>query len=75
MITFNSWTDTHQISAAPNSHRYVILLFGKYCFKTKWIAFFAAKSRCFLPRLRSPAKAMRYADETLSFQDSAIRAT
>ena len=44
-------------------------------FKTKSIAFFGVKSRCFLPRLRSPTKPMWYAIETLSFQDSAIRAT
>ena len=44
-------------------------------FETKWIAFFGAKSRCFLPRSRSLAKAMQYADETLSFQGSAIEAT
>ena len=44
-------------------------------FETKWIAFFRAKSRCFVPRSRSPAKAMRYTDETLSFQNNAIRAT
>ena len=42
-------------------------------FETKWIAFFGAKLRYFLPRLRSPAKAMRYTDETLSLQGSAIR--
>ena len=29
MMAFNSWTDTRQISAAPNSHLYLILLFGK----------------------------------------------
>ena len=40
-------------------------------FKRKWIVFFGAKSSSFLSRLRSPAKAMRYADETLLFQDSA----
>ena len=45
-------------------------------FKTKWIVFFGAKLRSFLPRLRSPAKAIRYAVETLlSFQDRAIWAT
>ena len=44
-------------------------------FETKWIAFFIAKSRCFLPRSGSTAKAMLCADETLSFQDNAIRAT
>ena len=39
-------------------------------YETKWNAFFGAKLRClFLPRSRSPAKAMRYADETLLFQD------
>ena len=35
-------------------------------FETKLIAFFGANSRCFLPRSLSPAKAMRYADETYS---------
>ena len=40
-----------------------------------WVAFFGAKSRCFLPRSRSPAKGIRYADEALSFYDSAIRTT
>ena len=44
-------------------------------FETKRIALFCAKSRCFLPCLRSPAKAMWYANETLSFQDSAIRSS
>ena len=57
----------------------LVLLFGKswkiMSFETKWIAFFRAKSRCFLPRSRSPAKAMLYADETLLFQGSAIGAT
>ena len=60
MATFNLWTDTRQISAAPNSHQYLIQLvpFWKMkSFATKWIAFFGAKSRCFLPRLRSPTKA------------------
>ena len=75
-MTFNSWTDTRQTSAAPNSHRYLIYLFWKMIsFEAKWIAFFGAKSPCFLPHSRSPAKAMRYADEMLSFQDSALRAT
>ena len=37
-------------------------------FDTKLIAFFGAKSRCVLPRSRSPAKAMRCADATLFFQ-------
>ena len=41
-------------------------------FKTKWIVFFGAKSHCFLPRLRSPAKAMQYAET--SFQGTAIGA-
>ena len=44
-------------------------------FETKRIAFFGAKMRYYQPRSRSPAKAMWYVDETLSFQDSAIRAT
>ena len=60
MVTVNLWTVTRQISAAPNSHQYLILLvlFWKMTsFATKWIAFFGAKSRCFLPRLRSPTKA------------------
>ena len=60
MVTFNLWTDTRQISAAPNSHQYLILLvrFWKMTsFATNWIAFFGAKSRCFLPCLRSPTKA------------------
>ena len=41
-------------------------------FRTKWIAFLGTKLRWFLPRSRSRAKAMRYADETLSFQGCAI---
>ena len=36
---------------------------------------FGAKLHCFLPRLRFPAKAMQYADETVAFQDMAILAT
>ena len=44
-------------------------------FETKWIVFYEAKPRCFLPRSRSPVKAIRYADKTLSLQDSSIRAT
>ena len=59
MVTFNSWTDTLQISAAPNFYHYLILLvpFWKIMsFETKWIAFFGAKSRCYLPRSRSPQK-------------------
>ena len=43
-------------------------------FETKWIAFFGAKLRCFVPRFGFPAKAIRYSDETLSFQNGAIRA-
>ena len=39
-------------------------------FGTKWIAFYGAKLRCFLPRLHSSTKAMWYANETLLFQDS-----
>ena len=45
-VTFNSWTDSHQISAAPNSQQYLILLvpFWKMMsFETKWIAFVGAK--------------------------------
>ena len=30
IVTFNSWTDTHQFSAPQNSHWYLILLFGKW---------------------------------------------
>ena len=77
MVTFNLWTDTRQISAAPNSHQYLILLvpFWKMTsFATKRIPFFGAKSRCFLPRLALQQK-QRYADETLSFKDNAMRAT
>ena len=44
-------------------------------YETKWIAFLGAKSRCFLSRSCCPAKVMRFAYETLSFQDSKIRAT
>ena len=33
------------------------------------------EQRCFLPRLRARVKAMRYAGETLSFQDTALQAT
>ena len=43
MVTFNSWTDTRQISAASDSQQYLILLapFWKMTsFETKWIAFF-----------------------------------
>ena len=47
----------------------------KWWVLNKWITFFGAKSRCFLSRSHSPAKAMQYADETLSFHDSAKRAT
>ena len=42
-MTFSVWTGTRQISAAPNSRRYQILLvpFWKMMsFETKWIAFF-----------------------------------
>ena len=77
-MTFNSWTDTRQISAAPNSHS----VSDSTCSslksdenETKWITFLEAKSRYFLLRWRSPAKAMRYADEALSFNDTTIRAT
>ena len=69
---------TCQISAAPNSHKYLILLvpFWKMMsFATKWIAFFGAKSPCFLPHLHSPTNAMIYADETLSFKDTAMQDT
>ena len=41
-------------------------------FKTKWIVLFMQNCS---PCLHSPAKAMRYADEALSFQDSVIRVT
>ena len=43
-------------------------------FETKWIPFFGAKLRCFLPSARSHAKAMWYADETVSFQGCTIGA-
>ena len=78
MVTVNSWIHTRQISVGPNSHQYLILLVPVWkimSFETKWIAFFGAKSPYFLPRSRSPAKAMRYVDETTSFEDSAIRGT
>ena len=44
-------------------------------FWNKGIAFFGAKSRCFLPHSHSAANVARYAVETLSFHDSTIRAT
>ena len=61
-----------QISAAPNSHWYLIELvtFWKMMTENKWIVFFGVKSHCFLPRLHSLAKAVQYADET-SFHNSA----
>ena len=74
MVTFNLFTDTRQIWAAPNCCRYLILLvpFWKMMsFKTKWIAFFGAKLRCFLPQLGFPTNAMRYADKTLSHSTTA----
>ena len=78
VVTLNSRTDKRQISAAPNFRRFsdssCSILENKE-FWNKWIAFFDARSRCFLPRSLSPAKAMRYTDKTLSFHDSAIRAT
>ena len=78
MVTSNSWSDTRQISAAPNSHQYLILLvpFRKMVsFETKWIAFFGAKLHCFLACLHSSAKAMGYADKTLLCKDTTIQAT
>ena len=66
MVTFNSCTDTPQISAAPDSRRYLILLvpFWKMkSFVTKRLRFLV-QNRSFLPRSRAPAKVMRYADET-----------
>ena len=73
MMTFSSWTDTRQISAAPKFSPVSDSTFWKMIsFETKWIAFFGAKSRCLLPRSRSPARAIRCADETLSFQDYAM---
>ena len=69
MVTFKSSTDTHQISAA-NSRLYLILLvpFWKMIsFETNGLRVLGAKWRCFQPRLRSSAKATRYADETLLF--------
>ena len=47
--------------AAPNSDRYLILFvpFWKMMrFETNWVAVFVANLHCFLPRWRSPAKAM-----------------
>ena len=76
MVTFSSWTDTRQFSAAPNSYWYLILLFWKMMsFGTKRIVFFGAKLHCFFSCSHSFAKAVRYADKTLSFQDSAMQAT
>ena len=76
-VAFNLWIGIRQISAASNSHRYLILLVSFWkmmSFETKWSAFFGAKSHCCLVG-DLPQKQCGYADETLSFQDSAIRAT
>ena len=76
--TFNSCTDARsdlgRLEFSPVSDSTCFILENDE-FWNKWIAFFGAKSRCFLPHLYSPANAMRYADETLSFHDSVIRAT
>ena len=77
MITFNLWTDTGQISAAPNSHQYLILLvlFWKMTsFATKWIAF-CVQNRAAFCLVCALQQKQRFADETLSFKDTAMRAT
>ena len=75
MVTFNSSTNTKSVLGCPKFLSVSGFTFWKMMCFEKWIAFFGAKSRCFQPGSRSPAEAMRYADETLSFQDSAIQAT
>ena len=74
MMTFNLWTDARQISAAPNSHQYLILLLENDKF-LNGLRFLVQNRGFFLPRLHSPAKATQYSNEILSFQDSVIRAT
>ena len=77
MVTFNSCTDTRQISAAPNSRRYLILLAPFW--KMMSYETFGLRFLCEIALLSASfafsRKTMRYADETLSFHDSAIRAT
>ena len=77
MVTFNSCTDTRQISATPNSCRYLILLgpFWKMMsFETIGLRFLVQNHAAFcligvLPQMQCS----RDADETLSFHDSTIR--
>ena len=77
MVTLNSCTDTRQISAAPNSRRYLILLgpFWKMMsFETIGLRFLVRNRAAFcligvLPQMQCG----RDADETLSFHDSTIR--
>ena len=57
-LSFTSWTETRQILAAQIL-RSDSTFWKMMSFETKWIAFFGAKSRCFLLRLCSPAKAIR----------------
>ena len=60
MVTFCSCTDTRQISAAPNSRRYVILLVPYWkmiSFERNELRFFVRKPRCFLPHLHFLANA------------------
>ena len=72
MVTFNSWTNSSVLGRLKFSPVSDFTFWKMMSFEANRIAFFGAKSRCFLPGLRS-AKAMWYADETLSFQESAIR--
>ena len=75
-MTFSSWTDSPQISAGPNSYQYLILLVP-FCkmMSLKQNKLRLLVQRCFLPRSRATAKAMRYAGKTLSFQDTTLQAT
>ena len=79
MVTFNSCTDTSQISAAPNSRRYLILLvpFWKMMsFETIRMRFLVRNRAAFcLIRVLPQMQYGRDAEDTLSFHDSTIRAT
>ena len=77
MVTFNSCTDTRQISAAPNSCQYLILLdpFWKMMsFETIGLRFLVRNRAAFcLVSVLPQMQCGRDADETLSFHDSTIR--
>ena len=78
MVSFISCTDTRQISAAPNSRRYLIFLVS-FCkmmsFETNGLRSLVRNRATFcLLHILSQMQSW-YGDDTLPFHDSAIRAT